>query len=87
MKEDQTMNDSEVNPMRTGLMFIPLGLVMSPGCPTPSRRRDHLADLEAAADHGPHAPTIALEAPRRSAFRRLLERLRQIPQRHLPSPT
>jgi len=85
--EEQTMDDSEVNPMKTGLMFDPLGATMYPSAASPSRSPDHLARL--AADIGVDVRDLvpAPRTERRWSFRRLLERFPHIPQRHLPSPT
>ncbi len=74
------MDDSIVNPMKTGLMFVPLGQVMPLHRPAPSRGLDRPADLEAVTGRAAHAS-------RPLALRRLLERLWQTPRRHLPSPT
>jgi hypothetical protein len=68
------MNDFEVNPMRTGLMFVPLGRPSYPDFPGGSRGRGHLAELEAeieaVMDPGAEAETKPLQP---SVFRRLLD--------------
>ncbi len=80
------MNDSEVNPMKTGLMFVPLGwATMSPGClVTPSECVDHGGRCKAAGNR--RARLFALSTLGRSAFR-LLERFGQVAQGQEPSST
>lgn len=83
------MNDFEMNPMKTGLMFVPLGQANNRDFPGMSWDRGHLAELEAeiaaVSDLGAEAEA---EAPRPSVFRRLLDYLRRLsPQSRLPSPT
>jgi hypothetical protein len=72
------MDDSHANPMKTGLMFVPLGLAMSPDFPSPSQCLDHLAELKADIDRGAYVSTLAPSAERRWSFRRLLGRIGDI---------
>jgi len=89
MKEESTMNDSDFNPMKTGLMFVPPGWAsMSTGCiVTPSHCLDRLARLQAAVDRGEQASWAAPAPKRERALRRLLERLTHIGRRRQPSAT
>jgi hypothetical protein len=83
------MNDFEMNPMKTGLMFVPLGRASYLNSPGMSRHRGHLAELEAeiAAVSEMEAESEAA-APQPSLFRRLLDFFRRdSPQSQLPSPT
>lgn len=82
------MNDSEVNPMKTGLMFVPLGqATMSPGyLVTPSECVGRLERCKSAGDRRAHIRLFALSTLGRSAFR-LLERFGQVAQRQEPSST
>ncbi len=81
------MDDSEMNPMKTGLMFVAPGQIMDPAIMRPSHRPDHLSWLRADMGLDAFEAALAPVAQRSWSFRRLLERLRHIPQRHLPSPT
>ena len=83
------MNDSEMNPMKTGLMFVPLGRASYPDFPVISRGRGHLAELEAemeaVIDLGAEVETKHLQP---SMFCRLLDHFRRLaPQSQLPQPT
>ena len=83
------MNDFEMNPMKTGLMFVPLGRASYPDFPGMSRDRGHLAELEAEIEAvrglGEEVETAI---PRPSLFRRFLEYIRSLPpQSLLPSPS
>lgn len=80
------MDDSEANPMKTGLIFVPLGPVVAPAYPAPLRRFGHPAHLDGATNRGAASPADDLEA-HQPAFRHLLEHLRRIPRRHVASPT
>ncbi len=85
------MNDSEMNPMKTGLMFVPLGQAMSPGWPSASPRRDHLAELpaelEAAGGNGATAPASEPQTRARPTFGSLLERFAEFARRRRPATT
>jgi len=81
------MNDFEMNPMKTGLMFVPLGQANNRDFPGMSWDRGHLAELEAeiaaVSDLGAEAGT-----PQLSMFRRLLDYFRRASlQSQHPSPT
>jgi hypothetical protein len=81
------MNDLEMNPMKTGLMFVPLGLAGDWHFCNVSRGRGHLAELEAeiaaVGDLGAKAGT-----PQLPMFRRLLDYFRRASlQSQHPSPT
>jgi hypothetical protein len=86
---EATMNDFEMNPMKTGLMFVPLGPT-GHQCSSGSRRsRHHLAELEAELESaiGPE-PEVESAQQRRQIFHRLINCVRQfIPQLHLQSRT
>jgi hypothetical protein len=71
------MDDNHANPMKTGLMFVPLGLVSS-DFPGASPSRDHLAELKADIDLGVLAPTPAPSTKYRWSLRRLLGRIGDI---------
>jgi hypothetical protein len=73
--------------MKTGLMFVPLGLAMTPGFPSPSQCLDHLAELRADIDQGAYVPTLAPRTERRWSFRQLLGRIGDIARRRGPVPT
>ncbi len=81
------MKDSDVNPMKTGLMFVALGwATMSPGrLVTPPQCFDHKEQRKAAGNRGAHIRLFALSSLGRSAFHRLLERFGQGAQRREPS--
>lgn len=79
------MDDSEVNPMKTGLMFVPLGLVMSPGEPTASLVPHRPTDLEAIEALIVQEAAAASQATRRPAYRHLLEYLWRGLLRRAPS--
>jgi hypothetical protein len=83
------MNDSDVNPMKTGLMFVPLGwATMSPGRRvTPLQCSDHKEQRKAAGNRGAYIRLLAPSVLDRSAFQRLLERFGQGAQRCSPSST
>ena len=89
MKEKPTVKDSDFDPMKTGIMFVPPGWATpSPGClVTPSHCLDRLARYQAAVDRGAHASWAAPAPKRKRAFRRLLERLTHIGRRHQHSTT
>ena len=82
------MNDFEMNPMKTGLMFVPLGRASHPDFPCMSNGRGHLAEieaeLEAVIDPGAQVET---EAPQPSMLHRLLNYFRRLaPELQQPSP-
>jgi len=81
------MDDSLMNPLKTGVMFVAPGQIMDPLIMRPSHRPDHLSRLK--ADMGLDAVEAALApvAQRSWSFRRLLERLWGNSLRNLPSPT
>jgi hypothetical protein len=81
------MDDSHANPMKTGLMFVPLGMAMSPGFASPSQSRDHLAELRADIASGICASRLAPSAERRWSFRQLLGRIADVMRRRGPVPT
>lgn len=59
------MDDSYANPMRTGLMFVPLGLAMSPSDHASSQRPEWAADFDADTAGDAPAPAVAPIALRR----------------------
>lgn len=81
MTEEKAMDDSHANPMKTGLMFVPLGLAMSPGFPSPSQCLDHLAELKADIDRGAYVATLTPSTKYRWSFRQLLRRIGDIARR------
>jgi hypothetical protein len=83
------MNDFEMNPMKTGLMFVPLGHAGDRHFRNASQVRGHLAELEAEIEAviDPGAEVVT-ETPQPSILRRLLDYFqRPAPQSQLPSPT
>jgi len=82
------MNDSAMNPMKTGLMFVPPGLMMSSGrlvAPTEGVERAERCNTAGSRRIQPRP-----FAPSRlggSAFRRLLERFGEVARRQQPSST
>lgn len=83
------MNDSDVNPMKTGLMFVPLGsATMSPDRRVaPLQCSDHREQRKAADNRGAYIRLFALSSLGRSAFHRLCERFGQVVQAREPSST
>lgn len=83
------MNDSDVNPMKTGLMFVPLGwATMSPGRRVaPPQCFDHEEQRKGAGNRDARTRLFALSSRGRSAFHRLLERFGQVARRRSPSST
>ena len=81
------MDDSFANPLRTGLMFVPLGPSVSSAVSGSLRHGDEFLDLEAAVERECSAAAAAPLSPRRAGLGRLLQRLRLIPDRHVPSST
>ena len=81
------MDDSLMNPLNTGVMFVAPGQIMDPLIMRPSHRPDYLSRL--GADIGVDVRDLvpAPTTERSWSLRRLLERLPRIAQRRVPSPT
>ena len=78
------MDDRDMNPMKTGLMFVPLGLAVSP-CHPPARSPDSPTDLEVIEALALQERVVVAQTPRWATFHRLLEYLWRSPRRHVPS--
>ena len=81
------MDDSYANPMRTGLMFVALGPMASPGLPSAPQDRDHLTELRADMDLGASETTRSPSTEGRWSVRRLLGRIGDIARRRGLVPT
>lgn len=81
------MDDRELNPLKTGVLFVAPGQIMDPDTIELPHHPDHLSRLRADVS------LDALEAeltpvPQHSwSFRELLERLRELVGRRRPAPT
>jgi hypothetical protein len=66
------MDDSYANPMRTGLMFVPLGPTAGFGGASALRDRDHLAKLRADMEPDGYETMMAPSAESGWSFRQLI---------------
>ena len=80
------MDDRQLNPLKTGVLFVVPGQIMDPGIMKLPRHRDHLSRLRADAgiDDVELAPAPA--ARRTWSIRPLLERVADLARRREPSP-
>jgi len=81
------MDDSLMNPLKTGVLFVAPGQIMDPGIMKLPHRPDHLSRLRADVGLDVLEAELAPVAQRSWSFRRLLERLRPNLLRKLPAPT
>ena len=77
------MDDRELNPLKTGVLFVAPGQIMDPGIMKLPRRPDHLSRLK--ADVGLDALEAELDSvPPSWSFRGLLEQIGQFFYRRGP---
>ena len=71
------MDDRQLNPLKTGVLFVAPGQIMDPGIMKLPHRPDHLSRLRADVGLDMVEAALAPVARRSWSFRRLLERLGQ----------
>ena len=81
------MDDQQLNPLKTGVLFVAPGQIMDPGIMKLWRYPDHLSRLRADAGITELEPAVAPPAQRTWSIRPLLERIRDLAGRREPSPT
>ena len=81
------MDDRQLNPLKTGVLFVAPGQIMDPGIMKLLHHPDHLSQLK--ADVGLDALEAELAAVSQPgwSFRQWLERLGEFVGRRRPAPT
>jgi hypothetical protein len=82
------MDDRQLNPLKTGVLFVAPGQIMDPGMmKLPHHRADHLSRLRADVGLDLLEAEPAPVAQRGWSFRQLLERISELMGRRGPVPT
>jgi len=81
------MDDRQLNPLKTGALFVAPGQIMDPGIMKMAHRPDHVSRLK--ADVGLDALEAELSAAPEPgwSFRQWLGRIGEFVQRRRPAPT
>jgi len=81
------MDDRELNPLKTGTLFVAPGQIMDPGIMKISHRPDHLSRLK--ADVGLDMLEAELDAVAKPgwSFRQWIERIGKLVERRRLAPT
>lgn len=81
------MDDRQLNPLKTGLLFVAPGQIMDPGIMKLPHRPDHLSRLRADVGLDALEAELTPVLQRSWSFRELLERLGELAGRRRPAPT
>jgi hypothetical protein len=81
------MDDRQLNPLKTGMLFVAPGQIMDPGIMKMSGYPDHLSQLKADAGLDVLEAEIAFEPRDRWSFRTLLDRIAEAFYRGRPAST
>jgi hypothetical protein len=81
------MDDWQLNPLKTGVLFVVPGQIMDPGIMKRSRYPSHLSRLRADAGIEELEAAVAPPAQRTWSIGPLLERIRDLARRREPAAT
>ncbi len=81
------MDDWQMNPLKTGALFVAPGQIMDPGIMKMAHRPDHLSRLKADVGLDALEAELAFELRDRWSLRRLLERIAEFFYRGRPAST
>ena len=81
------MDDRQLNPLKTGMLFVAPGQIMDPGIMKLRHHPDHLSRLKADVGLDLLEPELAFELRDRWSFRQLLERIAEFFYRGRPAST
>jgi hypothetical protein len=79
--------DDQLNPLKTGVLFVAPGQIMDPGIMKLPRHPDHLSRLRADVGLDGFEAEAAPPAQHTGSIRQLLERICDLTRRREPSPT
>ena len=79
------MDDWQMNPLRTGALFVAPGQIMDPGIMKMPHHADHLSRLKADVGLDVLEAELAFELRDRWSFRQLLERIAEFFYRGRPA--
>jgi hypothetical protein len=85
--EEVAMDDRQLNPLKTGVLFVAPGQIMDPGIMKLPRRPDHLSRLKADVGLDALEAELAVVSQPSWSFRRWLERLGEFVGRRRTAPT
>ena len=81
------MDDRQLNPLKTGALFVAPGQIMDPGIMKVSHRPDHLSRLKADVGLDALEAELAAASEHSWSFRQWLGRIGEFVQRRRPAPT
>ena len=81
------MDDRQLNPLKTGVLFVAPGQIMDPGIMKLPHHPDHLSRLKADVGLDALEAELAPVAQPSWSFRQLLERIGEFVGRRRPAPT
>jgi hypothetical protein len=81
------MDDRQLNPLTTGMLFVAPGQIMDPGIMKMPHHPDHLSRLKADVGLDVLEAEMAFELRDRWSFRKLLERIAEFFYRGRPAST
>jgi hypothetical protein len=85
--EEVAMDDRQLNPLKTGVLFVAPGQIMDPGIMKLPRRPDHLSRLKADVGLDALEAELAAVSQPSWSFRQWLERLGEFVGRRRTAPT
>lgn len=81
------MDDRQLNPLKTGALFVAPGQIMDPGIMKLPRHTDHLSRLKADVGLDALEAELSAEAESSWSFRQWLERIGELVGRRRPAPS
>ena len=81
------MDDRQLNPLKTGMLFVAPGQIMDPGIMELPVHLDHLSRLKADVGLDALEAELAAEPQPSWSFRNWLERVGEFVRRGRPAPT
>jgi hypothetical protein len=81
------MNDQQLNPLKTGVLFVAPGQIMDPDIMKLPHYADHLSRLRADMGIDAFEAEMAPAEQRTWSIRQLLERIGDLARRRAPAPT
>ena len=81
------MDDRQLNPLKTGALFVAPGQIMDPGIMKLRRHPDHLSRLKADVGLDVLEAELSAEALPSWSFRQWLERIGEFVGRRRPAPS
>ncbi len=81
------MDDRQLNPLKTGVLFVAPGQIMDPGIMKVPHRPDHQSRLKADVGLDALEAELAAVSQPSWSFRQWLERIGKFVERRRPAPT